>query len=1458
MVKPHRRNSWVYAMNKKELADLCRELGLEASGSVDDMRKLIVGFIPNIVEGSEVDQKLETFATPFLSRSSSPSNPREGIIPKVVLSTALISAETGLENPQTKVVFSTVPTTTGLGSGLHRHLKSDPQEQEMQESLMSTEEGSAAISSGPPKEAGSPTPSGSPKEAGPPTSSGPPKEAGPLASSYGAIMTALQRWNIRYDGSPDILLFLERVEELAEAHAIPMDKIPQAMPELLTGRALSWYRFTPKPWASWNRFKDEFLKFFLSSQYMEQLKSRIAHRLQGPKECFKNFVLALHDMMRHANMSEGEKTQMVYRNCRREYQIYMRSPTCTDLQELIRLAEEFEAIHEEPRKREEQYRTAISEDTHVKPLDACRRCGQQGHRRASCVNPIMLFCWICGKKNVRTVECCRAPRTGIQSMNREKPNQPTRVRPNLKCEHGHLLATVDIQGKSYTAIVDTGASRSFIREDLAAVMRAEGRTQEAEVNLRFADGRVQQVKETIELKVDMGNCRVNAAFLILPHALDPLTIGLDFLGAVNCTISLGGECLPIQSYNSPSVETLGQVKSSDKKSYPGKEPTEEEIQNFIDAQLEDASKMTGLCNMAVHQIHMKDTTPIKQRYYPKNPIMQAEINRQVDELISEDCIEPSKSPYSAPVVLTKKSNGKWRMCIDYRQLNAKSEPDAYPLPRINHILDRLRESRFFTSLDLRSGYWQIPVDPESRKFTAFTVPGRGLYQWKVMPFGLHSAPATFQRTLDQVIGPEFDNIAFAYLDDIIVLGETKRDHLENLQKVFDRLKEANLRINPEKCKFFKTHLKYLGHVVSDQGIHTDPEKVAAISNIEPPKNLKELRRFFGVASWYRRFVPNFPELTSHLSPLLKKNTKWKWTEDQQEDFENLKDALTKAPVLTGPDYQEKFVLQTDASGVGLGAVLTQTIKGEERVIAYASRGLNPAEQNYSATEKECLAIVWGIRKMREYLEGYHFTVLTDHLALKWLNSIESPTGRIAKWALELQAFNFDIEYRKGQLNVVADALSRKPIVGEEVACRTAEEEPTCKWVQKMKINVEKFPEKYPDYNVTSLGNLYRHLPRSLDTEEDMPWKLCVPQPLRDRVLLENHTSPCAGHLGIRKTIARISLRYYWPSLYQDVRKFVQSCTSCQKYKANQQKPAGPMLTQIPEEPWAIVCADFVGPLPRSTHGNTMLLVFVDKFSKWVELIPLRAATTATLQKALRERILSRFGVPKVLVTDNGTQFTSHGFRKFLDEMGMHHQFTAPYTPQENPTERMNRTVKTMIAQFAEKDHRLWDQFLPEIMLAINSSRSDSTGYSATFITQGREPRLPKALFDEKTLGTGRNNTTTKTKFEEIFEIVKLNLGKAATTQARHYNLRRRSWKPRVGQWVMLKQHHLSKATDNFAAKLAPKFDGPYQILDFMSPVIVKLQSGDGKTLKTAHIQQLKEVLEEVKGKFEEKQIQINE
>jgi hypothetical protein len=1035
---------------------------------------------------------------------------------------------------------------------------------------------------------------------------------------------AIREWNLSYRTTDNPVEFVERLEELIAASGVDEEDVLPALPRILQGKALLWYRNNAESWKSWGEFLQLFKLYYFPNNYEEDLIVKIVARKQKFRESFTDYVTDLQTLMRrYGNLSDKEKIHRIHENMQKEYKLYIKKNDYEDLNGLIRLAAEYEGITApsenniardrpyyvpqtsnaythatqqqrsppgywgqpqsgsrhtaaerssfQPRvndTRETEADNGIARKIHPRydKDTCCWSCGKPGHNAKECRSQRQIFCSGCGKLGVLSRNCCMSGSRGKR--------ESLGAAGDHDREDNRLYVNATISGKEWVCLIDTGSTNTYMNKEAYEICKAQGAMEKRmERDVVLADGTRTTVDTTVLVDMQVKGATIKHWVRVLPAAAGTI-IGMDVLRRAGMAITWAGDTDTLTSNQSvherheqneqPVPEEIEDKETSKEtpnspKDVTDRKPTGEQVmspeqEQALRAMLE---RQFQLCEQSPkgntwveHRIKLKHKEPIKQKYYPRNPKQQEIIDTHVKDMLEQGVIEKSNSPYSSPVVLVRKENGQYRFCIDFRKVNEASEKDAYPLPQIDDTLDKLKQAQFFSKLDLKNGYWNVPLEKSSRPVTAFTVPGRGLYHFKVMPFGLHSSGATFQRLLDRVIGPELEPHAYVYLDDIIVCSPTFEDHLDHLEVIFQRIRQAGLRINTAKCEFAKPEIEYLGHTVTREGIKMNEAKIRAINNLESPKNIKALRRLIGMTSWYRKFIPKYAEITAPLVKLLRKNEKFVWTQAQEDAVKTLKGILTTDPVLARADFTKHFTLQTDASDVGLGAFLTQVQDGLPRVIMYASRRLTSPESRYSVTERECLAVVWGIRKMRAFLEGYHFTVITDHQALKWLNTLRNPSGRLARWALELQQYQFDITYRSGKQNQVADELSRNPV------CAAVEQN----WYENKWEQVSKGVENSGQYRIKD-GSLYKRHPKDSHdkyTDPESHWKRCIPIQERETIIRQNHDTPSAGHCGIAKTVKRVSQRNYWPGMQTDIVAYVNKCDACQKYKPSQQKQTGMM------------------------------------------------------------------------------------------------------------------------------------------------------------------------------------------------------------------------------------------------------------------------------------------------------------
>ncbi|KAK8777518.1 hypothetical protein V5799_029140 [Amblyomma americanum] len=818
--------------------------------------------------------------------------------------------------------------------------------------------------------------------------------------------------------------------------------------------------------------------------------------------------------------------------------------------------------------------------------------------------------------------------------------------------------------------------------------------------------------------------------------------------------------------------------------------------------------------------------PLRQSPYRVSPRERQAIRDQVEEMLRDDVIQPSNSPWAAPVVLVRKKDGALRFCVDYRRLNNITKKDVYPLPRIDDTLDRLCNAKYFSSMDLKSGYWQIEVDERDREKTAFITPD-GLFEFKVMPFGLCSAPATFQRVMDTVLAGLKWKICLVYLDDVVVFASNFEEHLKRLRTVLDAIKSSGLTLKAEKCHFAYEELLFLGHIVSKEGVRPDPQKTAAIEQFQPPADKKAVRRFLGLCAYYRRFVKNFSRIAEPLTQLTKADVPFKWEAPQAEAFKELQRRLQSPPILAHFDENADTEVHTDASSVGLGAVLVQKSDGLEKVIAYASRSLSKAEANYSTTEKECLAIIWATSKFRPYLYGRPFKVVSDHHALCWLANLKDPSGRLARWSLRLQEFDVTVVYKSGRKHTDADCLSRAPVdappldddedafLGPISASSFAQQQrsdPNLKGlIEYLEGKVSSPPASFKR-GLSSFCVQNEVLVKKNFTANKTAYLLVVPTCLREEVLQASHDEPTAGHLGFTRTLRRIQDKYYWPRLSADVAHYVKTCRDCQRRKTPPTRPAG-FLNPIepPSRPFQQIGMDLLGPFPTSTSGNKWIIIATDYLTRYAEAKALPNGTAAEVAKFFVECILLRHGGPDVLITDRGTAFTAELTQAILRYSQTSHRRTTAYHPQTNGlTERLNKTIADMLAMYVDAEHTTWDVILPYVVFAYNTAVQETTQMTPFRLVHGRDATTTlDAMLPNITEEENVDVAAYLQRAEEARRLARLRIKDQQRSDARRYNLRRRNaeYKPgdQVWVWTPIRRRGLSE-------KLLRRYFGPYKVL----------------------------------------------
>lgn len=959
----------------------------------------------------------------------------------------------------------------------------------------------------------------------------------------------------------------------------------------------------------------------------------------------------------------------------------------------------------------------------------------------------------------------------MERMIKSEPISPSKVvsddEPNIvsaiffpKGTDNRPHAVVTVRGRKVTALIDTGSQITIMGTNVMTNVSEWGERIEPYIgSLHMADLTQTKPVGQIFVEYEYEGIRHTVPTIILAGKTNHLILGMNFISVFNIIITdiqnvvsqtqgrqiCGAieQITPVEIDNEPDTATVNVNQNSTLAiltntliTAENHTDTELDIEAQKDSAVSIAHELTseqrrvlkhvlskfiptsevGLLNQTNAIIHVIDTgeaKPFIKKQYPMSPAKEEEVKKELGKMLRQGIIrEISYSPWRSPILAVKKKDGGTRVCLDARELNKVTVPNAFPITDTNTILARLKTTRYLSSIDLSQAFHQIPLALESQEKTAFAVGGQ-MYCYVRMTMGLRNSPTTLAILIQRIFEDLHPN-AFAYVDDFVICAETFEEHVVLLNVIAERLNDRNLTISQKKSKFCCKQLEFLGYVLTEKGLAANLANVKPILEYPRPVTPKDVRRLLGAAGWYRRFIHKFAEITAPISSLITKEKRAiVWNDEAEKAFKRLKEALTAPPVLAMCNYTKPFKLFCDASDVAGAGVLTQDFEEGNRPLCYYSFKFSKTQRNYSATERECLAVIASIEKFRPYIEGSHFEVITDHAALQWLMSAKDTKGRLARWAIRLQAYAGEMETRhqQGKHMELPDALSR-------VIC-VVEIDPNTKdrWYNEMRNGVIR--GTLDRYKIENEQVYYRRTfnPYAYARE----WVICVPTEYRERILKEHHDD--FSHLGIWKVIRRIRNIYFWPNLNESVYKYIRDCETCKRMKPSKENTNTPIGEyRDPKNAGNTLSIDIVGELPPSNGGNRYIFVVIDCYSRFIWTKAMRKCTSKAIVTFLEQTVFTNNGCPNRIITDNGSQFISKTFEELCERFGIDHHLTPRYHPKANPVESTNKTIKTALRTYLDghKDHSGWETHLGRVTRDLNSTPHTATGFTPQFLHFGRE------------------------------------------------------------------------------------------------------------------------------------------
>ena len=975
-----------------------------------------------------------------------------------------------------------------------------------------------------------------------------------------------------------------------------------------------------------------------------------------------------------------------------------------------------------------------------KPLpnmqNKCYRCGNARHSNQQRCPAIGVTCRKCGKIGHFDKVCLSSSSTA-SSTTTSSSTSSTKHASNIAVLSADTSeSTADfkfiecrIAGRNISLLLDLGAKVSILHKSFVFGLRPREIIRPSSIRLKTYTGTPVPTIGVVQLPVQQGTTAVDSFPFHVVHNGRNI-MGIDLFNALGYKIT------------SSTGDAINSLESGNRYHLLAKYP---ELLNT------DSKKKL---NYFFHKPNIDPNIPPVAEPLHRLPLsMLSKVDDKLIAMESDGILKKvDSSPWVSNAVIVPKANDDIRICLGCKNPNKAIIPDRYPLPTVDELNGLFYGATKFTKIDLKAGYWQVPLHEDSQYVTTM-ITHRGLYQWTRVPFGLNSAPSCFQKIIRTILEgcPRTTN----FIDDIVVAGVGTVDHDRNLDMVLHRLHEYNATINFDKSKFCVDTIDFVGFTISKDGVLPLQSNVDALLKITPPTNIKELHSFLGTANFYLKFVRNFADISEPMRRLLRKDTPWNWTDECQRGFERVKSEIASNRVLAHFDVDSKTIVSTDASGVAVGAVLSQIQHGTERPVAFASRTLNEHERAYSVGEREALACIWACEHWHYYLYGRKFTLRTDHSSLTSLLAA-STTGRrpmrLLRWAERLHQYDYDILYRPGKENIVPDFLSRPSSTALPTASTDAESLADHSLISTVfgsstlhAITPTELADATKADNLLQLIKTFiqkgwsKSKPNSpelrafYDVKDELTvvdeclfrnFRAIIPASLRSRILELVHE----GHCGIVKAKQRARETIWWPGIDHHVEEFIRRCDACIVADKGGRRQLNPPVKPIPfpQKPWSKLALDILGELHGTPAHARYLLVLIDLHSKWPEVRAVTHVTSSTVNLFLSD-VFARWGLPEEIITDNGRQFVSREFEEFLSQLGIAHCKTALYHPQANgAVERFNRVLKEGI-RAGKSEGKSFDTILRSTLANYRSTVHSTTGTSPAELISGRKMRMPLDL-----------------------------------------------------------------------------------------------------------------------------------